>query len=320
MWKTLDMIVSDKKISIALIVIVFLGIIGYFFLWFGYVEIVINHEEIEFFQVNSREKVYKCDENPCRIKVRAGKKFVAQVNHPLSENKTISIAHIPLFATEKVIIQAKEELPMAEMEKISRDSLIQSWPYQIKNSFGPILVSENKKFAIFTRKFAGKLRIFIKNNTSEQFLTEITDDFSEIFLEKNFSLLNSGIVIPAKNRVYYYDFATQRKFKLLEINSLRIADISVTDNSEEVVFYNIKEKAWQKFSQNPLVIKNYSNATKFAGFWGDVVLEIRGNIIYLNGQKSLQIPLKIEASNRFSIRGDNLIVEQDFEVLKIRLK
>ena len=323
MWKTLDMIVSSKQISVTIIVLFFAGILGYFLFWFGYIEIFINHAEVENFAVISREKTYKCAENPCRIKVRAGSKFFAKVSHPLAESKNISIAKIPLLKTEKIVIPAKKELVEVKVEKISRQNLSPDLtPFFHKQSLDseilqPILTAENGKFAVFSRNFAGKLKIYIKNKISEQLLTTIDDDFSPIFLEKNFYLTENGIVIPAKNRVYYYDFATQRKFKILEINSLRIADISVSADGNEVVFYNLKEKKWQK-SLISGGIKNLGNQN-FAGFWNDKFLEIRGNIIYLNGEKSQKIPLNISASDKVYLHGDNLIVEKDFEIWEVEL-
>lgn len=307
---------SSKQISIAIIVLFFAGILGYFLFWFGYVEVFVNHAEVESFQIKSREKTYQCDKNPCRIKIRAGKKFVGQVKHNLAENKTFLIPKIPLLKTEKIVIQAKKELPQAEVEKISQDSLQKNWPHQIKNNFGPVLVSENNKFTIFSRYFAGKLKIFIKNQNSEQLLTTIEDEFLPIFLEKNFSLTKNGIVIPAKNWIYYYDFITQRKSQLLKVNSLRIADISVSADAKKVVFYNLKEKVWQKYSSGE--IKNL-DGENVAVFWGNKFLEVRGNIIYLNNEKWQKIPLEISVSDRFSIRGNNLIIEHNFEVLRIEL-
>lgn len=313
------MTVSNKQISIAIIVLFFAGILGYFLFWFGYVEIFINHAEVENFTVVSREKTYECKENPCRLKVRAGTKFFAKIQNDLAENKTISIPSIPFLKTQKIIIQAKKEIAKAEIQKISRDSLQKNWPYPTKNNFGPVLVSENNKFAIFSRYFAGELKIFITNgHSSDQLLTSIQDEFLSVFLEKNFSLTENGIVIPAKNRVYYYDFATQRKFIILEMNSLRISDISVSNNGKEVVFYNIKEKVWQKYSLNSQEFKNI-NEVNFAGFWKDDYLEIRDNIVYINKQKSREIPLEISASDKFSIRGNSLIIEQDFEIWEINL-
>jgi hypothetical protein len=310
------MTVSNKQISIAIIVAFFAGILGYFLFWFGYVEIFINHAEVEKFQVISREKTYECTENPCRIKVRASSKFFAKVSHPLAENKNISIAKIPLWKTEKIVIPAKKELAEVKVEKISRQNLSSDSRYDL-DFFGPILTAENGEFVIFSRDFDGKLGVFIKNKASEQLLTTIDDEFLPIFLEKNFSLTENGIVIPAKNRVYYYDFATQRKFKILEINSLRIANISVSADGKEVIFYNLKEKEWQKLFTSG-EIKSLGNQF-FAGFWNDDFLEIRGNFLYLNDEKSRKIPLNILASDKIYLRGNNLIVEQDFEIWKIEL-
>ncbi len=315
------MTVSNKQISVVIISAFGIGLLVYYFLWFGYVEISINHSKITNFLVQTREKKYQCSQNPCRIKTRAGKKFLAQIDNKLVEEKIISVSKVPLWKTVKITVSTKKEIPVARLEKISRKNLYPTSTafssLENLHSFGPVLISQNEKFAVFSRYFGGKLKIFIKDKNSEQLLTTIKDEFQPIFLEKNFSLTSNGIIIPAKNKIYYYDFITQRKIKILEINSLRIANISVSADSQEVIFYNIKEKKWQKFnSKNGFV--DLDNQ-KFNGFWRDRFLEIRGNYIYLNGQATWRIPIKLSPDNKIYLQDDEMIIEQDFEIWKVYL-
>ncbi len=329
------MTVSNKQLSIAIIVLFFAGILFYFFLWFGYIEIFANQVEVENFQVKSRavprsavEKTYECTENPCRIKVRAGSKFLAVVEHPLLETKKIYIAKVRPFQTEKVVIPAKKELPEVEVKEIPKKSLSPDLKKlfgkespENQKSFGPILTAKDGKFAIISsiqraqdkQDFQGKLQIFIKTKSSEQLLTTITDEFMPIFLEKNFSLTTNGIIIPAKNRVYYYDFATQRKFKILEINSLRLSNISVSADGEEVVYYNLKTKKWEKISLNsdkPTLL--LGDKIFFAGFWENHFLKITDNTIYLDGQEKWKIPAKFADPDQIYWQNQRLIIEKDF--------
>jgi hypothetical protein len=317
------MTVSDKQISIAIITAVFFAGIGYLFFGFGYIEIFINHADIETFQVKSSKKTYQCIKNPCRIKVRANEKFTANVsNSTLKDNEIISVV-VPLLKTKKIIIQPKKELPEALVKEIPIDQFLSQRKsreiFTVSDNFGPILTDLNGEFAVFSRKTSTGIKVFIKNNNSEQFLTEINDDFREIFLEKNFTLTNNGILIPAKNRLYFFDFATQRKKNLLEINSLRIKEASVSKKGENAVFYNLKEKAWQIYSTKTRKYKDYSGNIFFVGFWGDNELKIVNNILYLNGKSWQKIPFKIFKSDQFFIKGNILFIRQDFNVLEIQL-
>ena len=322
------MTASNKQLSIAIIVLFFAGILGYFFLWFGYIEIFANQVEVENFQVKSRKKAYNCTENPCRIKVRAGSKFLAVVEHPLLETKKIYIAKVHPFQTEKVVIPAKKELPEVTITEIPRNFLLPEFLGENPKFFGPILTAKDGKFDIISsiqraqdkQDFQGKLQIFIKTKSSEQLLTTIADEFLPIFLEKNFSLTTNGIVIPAKNRVYYYDFATQRKFKILEINSLRLSNISVSADGEEVVYYNLKTKKWEKISLNsdkpPLLLED---KIFFAGFWENHFLKITDNTIYLDGQEKWKIPAKFANPDQIYWQNQRLIIEKDFARGEIQL-
>ena len=317
------MTVSNKQLSIAIIIAFFAGILVYFFFWFGYIEIFINHAEVENFTIKSREKTYKCTKNPCRIKVRAGSKFLAQVIHPLAAKKMITVLKVPLWETKKIEIPAKKELPEVKIKKLfktaEQDALNKFLGGKKSDfkAFGPVLVAENNKFVIFSREIAGQLQVFIRNKNSEQLLTTIKDDFFPIILEKNFSLTPNGIIIPAKKRVYYYDFTTQRKSVLLEKNSLRLSSISVSSTGDEVIFYDLKEKKWQKLTSSG-EIKNLGNLN-FAGFWNDKSLEIQENKISLDGVESWEIPAKISASDKIYFRENHLIIEKDFEVWEIAL-
>ncbi len=311
------MTVSNRQLSIAIIVAFFAGVLVYFFLWFGYIEIFVNHAEVENFIVKSREKIYQCSKNPCRIKVRAGSKFIAEVQHKLvNENSKIFIKKVPLWKTKKIVIRVQPDLPEIKAEKIPRN-----FGKKIDGKTGfPILIAPDGKFQIFAKNFAGFLNIFIQTTGKPQLLTRIKDDFQVVFLNKNFSLTSNGIIIPAKNRVYYYDFATQRKFKILEINSLRLQNISVSADAQKVIFYNLKTKNWQEVflnsDQKPLILKDNEN---FAGFFDKNLIEIHDNKIFINNVPRWKTPFPISADISFRIHENNLILEKDFTTWNIKI-
>ncbi len=313
------MIVSNKKISVIVLIICAVSAVAYFFLWFGWVEISISASQVKSFTLKTREKIYECT-NPCRLKIRAGETLWGQVlNTTMPLQDSAVKAKIKFLATTKINLSPRAELPFLKFIKQdpakikTQKSRENSAKKNVKKHFGPVLVAADGDFVIFAVKTREFLNIFIKAGTQTEKILTLNDNFQELFLEKNFALQPNGLLIPAQKRFYFYDFATQRKFLLLNINSLRTKNVSVNDQGNAILF-NLKEKRWQKYLSANADPQNYSEHTNFAGFWQNQELEIRDNFLLINRQKKFRLPadLKLAKNDDIYLQGDKLVVRQDF--------
>ncbi|MCF7905593.1 hypothetical protein K9L63_00140 [Candidatus Gracilibacteria bacterium] len=291
--------------------------LGWFFFWRGTVQFVTPVEAFEIL-LESGEKV-QCETSPCRLRVRAGKAFQGKVVAKGFFPTPFRVKLVPAFRTEIVSLDMKPSpvrekfsLPAFEQIRSERETPFRALKLDVH---GPILFDPDGAFAVFGEEQKEALSIFVVNISGDRkILTTIHGTFELLDMHRNFRLQESGIVIPEKKTLFFYDFALRRKQKIWEGDMRRWEQISV---GNEGVFVGKELDRWLRFDGKSFqILPEDTLVAAFldGGFWR---LSKTGEV-FLGEEKIYKISENISQFYQFWFEKKALYLKGNEEVWEVK--